>query len=56
MGAIEVLAADGPVEHVAEKPQRPVDGRRGKPPAPQTIDHSRPLQVRNEVVDVGRPR
>ena len=41
-------------EHVTEEPQRPVDGRRGEPSALQTVDHSRPLQVRDEVVDVGR--
>ena len=54
--AIEILASDRPVHHVAHELERPVDrgrGQRSKFLLP--MDPARLLQIGDEVFDVGRP-
>jgi hypothetical protein len=51
----QVLAADRPIEHVAQQPDRSVDRCRCQLSTFEAIHHARLLEVRDEVLDVGRP-
>src|SRR5579872_465771 len=51
---IQVLAPDGPVQHVPEQPERSVDGCRRQRPPVDAVHDSRLLQVGDEILDVRR--